>query len=169
MLKFVYFCHKEFVGSLKLMLICYVIFYSFFYILADHPKANEYYSDPRLAAYAVPYAPILSWYFILLNLYQLSWFSSLLKLIWILLNSTDAAKNSLRREVEILKSKPHWSKAYFYLWDEVRYLPFVICPDSWENPCRGMEQSGTSCSYCCGFKYPLFLKLKIQNYSCEFF
>lgn len=59
---------------------------------ADHPKANEYYSDPRLAAYAVPYAPILS--------------------------CTDAAKNSLRREVEILKSKPHWSKAYFYLWDE---------------------------------------------------
>ncbi|KAK8460724.1 hypothetical protein SEVIR_2G379500v4 [Setaria viridis] len=59
---------------------------------ADHPKASEYYSDPRLAAYAVPYAPILS--------------------------CTDAAKNSLRREVEILKSKPHWSKAYFYLWDE---------------------------------------------------
>ncbi|ONM24711.1 hypothetical protein ZEAMMB73_Zm00001d006681 [Zea mays] len=65
---------------------------------ADHPKANEYYSDPRLAAYAVPYAPILS--------------------------CTDAAKNSLRREVEILKSKPHWSKAYFYLWDEVRYFTF---------------------------------------------
>jgi len=61
---------------------------------ADHPKANEYYSDPRLAAYAVPYAPILS--------------------------CTDAAKNSLRREVEILKSKPHWSKAYFYLWDEAQ-------------------------------------------------
>jgi hypothetical protein len=60
---------------------------------ADHPKAKEYYSDPRLAAYAVPYAPILS--------------------------STDAAKNSLRREVEILKSEAHWSKSYFYLWDEV--------------------------------------------------
>ena len=30
-------------------------------LLADHPKASEYYSDPRLAAYAVPYAPILSW------------------------------------------------------------------------------------------------------------
>uniref|UniRef100_A0A8R7PCF2 Glycoside hydrolase 123 C-terminal domain-containing protein n=1 Tax=Triticum urartu TaxID=4572 RepID=A0A8R7PCF2_TRIUA len=59
---------------------------------ADHPKANEYYSDPRLAAYAVPYAPILS--------------------------CTDAAKNSLRREVEILKTEAHWSKAYFYLWDE---------------------------------------------------
>ncbi|PWZ36634.1 hypothetical protein Zm00014a_020422 [Zea mays] len=70
----------------------------------DHPKANEYYSDPRLAAYAVPYAPILS--------------CLLLYLIWLLVNSTDAAKNSLRREVEILKSKPHWSKAYFYLWDE---------------------------------------------------
>ncbi|OEL27317.1 hypothetical protein BAE44_0011662 [Dichanthelium oligosanthes] len=51
---------------------------------ADHPKADEYYSDPRLSAYAVPYAPILS--------------------------CTDAAKNSLRREVEILKSKPHWPK-----------------------------------------------------------
>lgn len=38
--------------------------------------------------------------------------------------STDAAKNSLRREVEILKSKPHWSKAYFYLWDEVHYFTF---------------------------------------------
>jgi len=75
-------------------------------------------------------------------------------------------KNSLRREVEILKSKPHWSKAYFYLWDEVRYLPFVICPDSWENPCRGMEQSKTCCGYCYGFKSPLFLKLKIQSYSC---
>ncbi|KAL6656849.1 hypothetical protein ACP70R_004629 [Stipagrostis hirtigluma subsp. patula] len=59
---------------------------------ADHPKASEYYSDPRLAAYAVPYAPILS--------------------------CTDAAKNSLRREVEILKQRPHWPKAYFYLWDE---------------------------------------------------
>ena len=34
-------------------------------------------------------------------------------------NSTDAAKNSLRREVEILKTEAHWSKAYFYLWDEV--------------------------------------------------
>uniref|UniRef100_A0A0D9X0T2 Glycoside hydrolase 123 catalytic domain-containing protein n=1 Tax=Leersia perrieri TaxID=77586 RepID=A0A0D9X0T2_9ORYZ len=54
--------------------------------------AKEYYSDPRLAAYAVPYAPILS--------------------------STDSAKNSLRREVEILKSEAHWSKSYFYLWDE---------------------------------------------------
>uniref|UniRef100_A0A0E0EDM2 Glycoside hydrolase 123 catalytic domain-containing protein n=1 Tax=Oryza meridionalis TaxID=40149 RepID=A0A0E0EDM2_9ORYZ len=70
---------------------------------ADHPKAKEYYSDPRLAAYAVPYAPILS--------------------------STDAAKNSLRREVEILKSEAHWSKSYFYLWDEPLNLEQydVIC------------------------------------------
>lgn len=59
---------------------------------ADHPKADDYYADPRLAAYAVPYAPILS--------------------------CTDAAKDSLRKEVEILKTKAHWRKAYFYLWDE---------------------------------------------------
>ncbi|KAF8409932.1 hypothetical protein HHK36_002451 [Tetracentron sinense] len=59
---------------------------------ADHPKSDEYYSDPRLAAYAVPYAPVLS--------------------------GSDAAKDSLRKEVEILKTKTHWKKAYFYLWDE---------------------------------------------------
>lgn len=59
---------------------------------ADNPKSDEYYSDPRLAAYAVPYAPVLS--------------------------SSDAAKDALRKEVEILKTKAHWRKAYFYLWDE---------------------------------------------------
>ncbi|XP_042395783.1 uncharacterized protein LOC121986062 isoform X3 [Zingiber officinale] len=58
---------------------------------ADHPRSEEYYSDPRLAAYAVPYAPILS---------------------------CSEARDSLRKEVEILKSKHHWPKAYFYLWDE---------------------------------------------------
>ncbi|KAH7665459.1 hypothetical protein IHE45_13G035100 [Dioscorea alata] len=58
---------------------------------ADHPKSDEYYSNPRLAAYAVPYAPIL---------YR------------------DAAKVSMCKELEILKSKVHWPKAYFYLWDE---------------------------------------------------
>ncbi|KAL2642237.1 hypothetical protein R1flu_009824 [Riccia fluitans] len=59
---------------------------------ADHPKAEEYYGDPRLAAYAVPYAPVLS--------------------------SSDAAKKSLKQELEILRSKEHWRKAYVYLWDE---------------------------------------------------
>ncbi|GLJ14057.1 hypothetical protein SUGI_0224840 [Cryptomeria japonica] len=59
---------------------------------ADHPKAEEYYSDPRLAVYAVPYAPVLS--------------------------STYEAKDVLRKEIEILKTKPHWKKSYFYLWDE---------------------------------------------------
>ncbi|KAG9150417.1 hypothetical protein Leryth_014580 [Lithospermum erythrorhizon] len=29
---------------------------------ADHPKSDEYYSDPRLAAYAVPYRPVVSWW-----------------------------------------------------------------------------------------------------------
>ncbi|KAK9129932.1 hypothetical protein Sjap_010419 [Stephania japonica] len=59
---------------------------------ADHSKSDEYYSDPRLAAYAVPFAPILS--------------------------GSDAAKSSLQKEVELLKTKSHWKKAYFYLWDE---------------------------------------------------
>ncbi|XP_020244542.1 uncharacterized protein LOC109822722 isoform X1 [Asparagus officinalis] len=59
---------------------------------ADHPRSNDYYSNPRLAAYAVPYTPILS--------------------------GSDRAKESLRKEVEILKTKAHWRKAYFYLWDE---------------------------------------------------
>jgi hypothetical protein len=60
---------------------------------ADHPKADEYYGDMRLAVYAVPYAPVLS--------------------------SSETAKEVVRRELEILKTKDHWKKAYFYLWDEV--------------------------------------------------
>ncbi|CAI9753428.1 unnamed protein product [Fraxinus pennsylvanica] len=59
---------------------------------ADHPKSDEYFSDPRLAAYAVPYSPVVS--------------------------CGDTAKDYLQREVEILRTKNHWRKAYFYLWDE---------------------------------------------------
>ncbi|KAH7286952.1 hypothetical protein KP509_32G029300 [Ceratopteris richardii] len=59
---------------------------------ADHPKSEEYYSDPRLAVYAVPYTPALS--------------------------SSVAAKETLKKELEILRTKSHWKKAYFYLWDE---------------------------------------------------
>ncbi|XP_019153114.1 PREDICTED: uncharacterized protein LOC109149659 [Ipomoea nil] len=59
---------------------------------ADHPKSDEYFSDPRLAAYAVPHSPVVS--------------------------CGDTAKDYLQREVEILRTKPHWRKAYFYLWDE---------------------------------------------------
>ncbi|KAL6995660.1 hypothetical protein U1Q18_005794, partial [Sarracenia purpurea var. burkii] len=59
---------------------------------ADHPKSDEYFSDPRLAAYAVPYSRVIS--------------------------CGDTEKDYLRREVEILKTKSHWKKAYFYLWDE---------------------------------------------------
>ncbi|KAL3845227.1 hypothetical protein ACJIZ3_002630 [Penstemon smallii] len=59
---------------------------------ADHPKSDEYLSNPRLAAYAVPYGPVVS--------------------------SGDTAKDHLQREVEILRTKSHWRKAYFYLWDE---------------------------------------------------
>ncbi|XVE69920.1 hypothetical protein DITRI_Ditri10aG0030100 [Diplodiscus trichospermus] len=58
----------------------------------DHPKSDEYFSDPRLAAYAVPYGPVVS--------------------------RNDAAKDYLQKEVEILRTKNHWKKAYFYLWDE---------------------------------------------------
>lgn len=59
---------------------------------AGHPKSDEYYSDPRLAAYAVPYRPVVSCF--------------------------DAGPNFLQKEVDILKTKAHWKKAYFYLWDE---------------------------------------------------
>ncbi|KAL6511742.1 hypothetical protein OROGR_021339 [Orobanche gracilis] len=61
---------------------------------ADHPKSDEYFSDPRLAAYAVPYSPVIF--------------------------CGDTAKDFLQREVQILKTKSHWGKAYFYLWDEMK-------------------------------------------------
>ncbi|KAJ4701901.1 Alpha-1,6-mannosyl-glycoprotein 2-beta-N-acetylglucosaminyltransferase [Melia azedarach] len=60
---------------------------------ADHPKSDEYFSDPRLAAYAVPYRQPVS-------------------------SNNDGAKDYLQKEVEILRTKAHWKKAYFYLWDE---------------------------------------------------
>ncbi|CAL1384236.1 unnamed protein product [Linum trigynum] len=59
---------------------------------ADHPKSDEYLSDPRLAAYAVPYSQAVS--------------------------SNHVAKDYLQKEVEVLRTKSHWKKAYFYLWDE---------------------------------------------------
>ncbi|GAB2219015.1 hypothetical protein Droror1_Dr00006640 [Drosera rotundifolia] len=59
---------------------------------ADHPKSDEYFSDARLAAYAVPYRPVVL--------------------------SGDNGSGYVRREVEILRTKDHWKKAYFYLWDE---------------------------------------------------
>lgn len=37
--------------------------------------------------------------------------------------SVDAGTNFLQKEIDILKAKDHWKKAYFYLWDEV-LLPF---------------------------------------------
>lgn len=59
---------------------------------ADHPKSDEYFSDPRLAAYAVPYSPVVC--------------------------GKDTAQDHLKKEIEILKTKSHWRKAYLYLWDE---------------------------------------------------
>ncbi|KAK9989442.1 hypothetical protein SO802_029681 [Lithocarpus litseifolius] len=59
---------------------------------ADHPKSDEYFSDPRLAAYAVPYSKAVF--------------------------GSDAAKDYLLKEIGILRTKNHWKKAYFYLWDE---------------------------------------------------
>lgn len=32
-----------------------LLFYSY---IADHPKSDEYFSDPRLSAYAVPYRAV---------------------------------------------------------------------------------------------------------------
>ncbi|XP_021896439.1 uncharacterized protein LOC110813556 isoform X1 [Carica papaya] len=59
---------------------------------ADHPKSDEYFSDPRLAAYAVPFTRAFS--------------------------GNDGAKDYLQKEIEILRTKTHWKKAYFYVWDE---------------------------------------------------
>ncbi|RZC14811.1 hypothetical protein D0Y65_008644 [Glycine soja] len=59
---------------------------------ADHPKSDEYFSDPRLAAYAVPYKQVVS--------------------------GNNSAEDYLQKQVEILRTKNHWRKAYFYLWDE---------------------------------------------------
>ncbi|CAN0905809.1 hypothetical protein LINGRAHAP2_LOCUS23879 [Linum grandiflorum] len=59
---------------------------------AGHPKSDEYLSDPRLAAYAVPYSRAVS--------------------------CNHATKDYLQKEVEVLRTKSHWKKAYFYLWDE---------------------------------------------------
>ncbi|PIN06974.1 hypothetical protein CDL12_20462 [Handroanthus impetiginosus] len=59
---------------------------------ADHPKSDEYLSDPRLAAYAVPYSPVVL--------------------------CGETTKDFMQRQVEILRTKSHWRKAYFYLWDE---------------------------------------------------
>lgn len=35
---------------------------TFFGFAADHPKSDEYFSDPRLAAYAVPYRQVIAGY-----------------------------------------------------------------------------------------------------------
>ncbi|XP_062023059.1 uncharacterized protein LOC133739324 isoform X2 [Rosa rugosa] len=59
---------------------------------ADHPKSDEYFSDPRLAAYALPYSRSVS--------------------------GGDAVKEYSQKQIEILRTKSHWKKAYFYLWDE---------------------------------------------------
>lgn len=59
---------------------------------ADHPKSDEYFSDPRLAAYAVPHCHAVS--------------------------CGTVSEDYLQKEIEILRTKPHWKKAYFYLWDE---------------------------------------------------
>uniref|UniRef100_A0A2P2KX63 Uncharacterized protein MANES_11G048300 n=1 Tax=Rhizophora mucronata TaxID=61149 RepID=A0A2P2KX63_RHIMU len=59
---------------------------------ASHPRADEYFADSRLAAYAVPYCQAVS--------------------------GNDAAKDYLQKEIETLRTKSHWKKAYFYLWDE---------------------------------------------------
>lgn len=44
---------------ISLNLACYI---PFLVGAADHPKSDEYLSNPRLAAYAVPDSPVVSWY-----------------------------------------------------------------------------------------------------------
>ncbi|GAQ77724.1 hypothetical protein KFL_000030050 [Klebsormidium nitens] len=60
----------------------------------DHPRAEAYYSDPRLSAYALPYAGMDA------RGYPVEGKEALLKLLG------------------ALKDRPHFKKAYFYLWDE---------------------------------------------------
>lgn len=97
---------------------------------ADHPKSDEYFSDPRLAAYAVPYCQAVSRY----PITCLTCFTVIkyickdiqIKLIayttFLTCNSGTASEDYLQKEIEILRTKPHWKKAYFYLWDEVCIL-----------------------------------------------
>ncbi|KAK6131194.1 hypothetical protein DH2020_035065 [Rehmannia glutinosa] len=93
---------------------------------ADHPKSDEYFSDPRLAAYAVPYSPVVS--------------------------CGDTSKDFLQREVEILRTKSHWRKAYFYLWDEVR------TGDDKLSAQLGLAASIVACSFSGMISVPLNLE-----------
>lgn len=49
----------------------------------------------------------------------LFWLFHICLLMWV---SGDTAKDFLQGEVEVLRTKNHWRKAYFYLWDEVRTI-----------------------------------------------
>lgn len=40
--------------------------------------------------------------------------------------SSDIAKDVVKSELEILKNKSHWKKAYFYLWDEARVSTLCV-------------------------------------------
>ncbi|KAL6012364.1 hypothetical protein ACLOJK_002851 [Asimina triloba] len=94
---------------------------------ADHPKADEYYSDPRLAAYAVPYTPVL--------------------------NCNNGAKDDLRKEVGILKKKAHWKKAYFYLWDEPLNMEQYNSVRSMSNELRAYAPDArVLTTYYCGIR-----------------
>lgn len=39
-----------------------IVFFILLDIVADHPKSDEYFSDPRLSAYAVPYSRAFTGY-----------------------------------------------------------------------------------------------------------
>ncbi|GBG70386.1 hypothetical protein CBR_g6514 [Chara braunii] len=144
---------------------------------ADHPRANECYSDPRLAAYAVPYKLPVSEQSIsagqgMSSTPRMTLDSQMSEGVRNILGNTSASEQTmsadqgmpaelipgkrckscsggrckscsgdgnkeenddnvscatsnysrermaLRREVLLLKERPHWTKAYFYLWDE---------------------------------------------------
>ncbi|KAI3946870.1 hypothetical protein MKW98_003433, partial [Papaver atlanticum] len=106
--------------------------------IADHPKSDEYYSDPRFAVYDVQYDPVFS--------------------------SGDSAKDILRKEVETLKTKTHRKKAYFYLWDEVMQLVcFIMHMELLRNRYMRMLRRpvGTLSKQCYHFQSSLMMKFVV--------
>ena len=49
------------------LLILMPFFFSFLAVVAHHPKSDEYFSDPRLAAYAVPYSQVVPGYTVIVQ------------------------------------------------------------------------------------------------------
>lgn len=50
-----------------LLILMQFFFFSFLAVVAHHPKSDEYFSDPRLAAYAVPYSQVVPGYTVIVQ------------------------------------------------------------------------------------------------------